>query len=282
MTTDTRWAEQRRRLQLRWPALTAEDLDPTEGDRDALLGLLQARLGYAPANAAGDLDEILSGETVVPRDVADEDSHTGTSGPVGNPSVGSGQSSQMRRVEGNAPAPPSTGTQSRNEYTHSAPSEVGGSYEARVSSPDRTTRPAWQIPALAIAVVSALAAGWLLMRSRRSRRRLRLEVPLPGVPAQFDLARELAGQALDAGRHAPAVLGDAAHRIAPRIEVAAERVEDKVVEKAAGGMQEAAGYLREHKAREIKRDLGHYLTQHPVRTALLAGATGIVVGRRTR
>lgn len=77
------WDETKRRLQRRWPGLTAEEIDESHGDRDALLALLEGRLGYARANAEGDLDEILSGESVVPEDVADEATHTGTSGPVG-------------------------------------------------------------------------------------------------------------------------------------------------------------------------------------------------------
>src|SRR5688572_27004960 len=162
MTTyDTRWAEQRRRLQLRWPALTEEDLDSTGGDREALIGLLQARLGYAVGNAEGDLDEILAGETVVPRDVADEDTHTGTSGPVGNGNVPSGASGE-RLAQSNAPNSEASRTadaRSGIEYTHA----TFDSYEASASSSGRTTRPAWQVPALAIAVLTVLAAGWVFM-----------------------------------------------------------------------------------------------------------------------
>jgi len=84
MTADIRnWAETKRRLQLRWPGLPEDELEASQGDRDRLVALLQGRLGYARSNAEQDVAEILAGETVVPEDVADADTHTGTSGPVG-------------------------------------------------------------------------------------------------------------------------------------------------------------------------------------------------------
>jgi hypothetical protein len=77
------WSATKRRLQQRWPGLPEEDLEASQGDRAALIGLLEGRLGYARENAEQDIDEILRGETIVPEDVADESSHTGTAGPVG-------------------------------------------------------------------------------------------------------------------------------------------------------------------------------------------------------
>ncbi len=80
MTVDTRdWTETKRRLRERWPGLPEEDLDASNGERAALLGLLQGRLGYARAKAEQDLDEILGGATVVPEDVGDAESHLGAS-----------------------------------------------------------------------------------------------------------------------------------------------------------------------------------------------------------
>ena len=76
------WERTRQRLMTRWPGLTADELDRTHGSSEAISGLLQARLGYAPANAQRDLEEILRGRTIVPRDVADEQHHTGSPGPV--------------------------------------------------------------------------------------------------------------------------------------------------------------------------------------------------------
>ena len=91
MTADTRnWTETKRRLQLRWPGLPEEDLDASNGERSALLALLQGRLGYARSNAEQDLDEVLAGETIVPRDIADAESHTGTSASVGPASSATG------------------------------------------------------------------------------------------------------------------------------------------------------------------------------------------------
>ncbi len=77
------WEETKVRLQQRWPGLPEDAVEDSHGEREALLALLQGRLGYARANAEEDLDEILGGRSIVPEDVADEDTHTGTSGPVG-------------------------------------------------------------------------------------------------------------------------------------------------------------------------------------------------------
>jgi hypothetical protein len=77
------WSETKQRIHERWPGLDEADVDATQGDRTALVALLQARMGYARPNAEEDLDEILAGANVIPKDVADEETHTGTSGPVG-------------------------------------------------------------------------------------------------------------------------------------------------------------------------------------------------------
>ena len=80
MTVDTRdWTETKRRLRERWPGLPEEALDVSNGERSALLGLLQDRLGYVRTDAEQDLDEILGGATVVLEDVGDAESHAGTS-----------------------------------------------------------------------------------------------------------------------------------------------------------------------------------------------------------
>lgn len=77
------WSQTKLRIQERWPGLPEEDIEASQGDRGALIALLEGRLGYARGNAEGDVDEILGGEVIVPEDVADERVHTGTSGPVG-------------------------------------------------------------------------------------------------------------------------------------------------------------------------------------------------------
>jgi len=83
MTTGARdWNQTRLRIRERWPGLDEEDIEASQGDRTALIALLEGRLGYARPNAEEDLDEILEGEVIVPDDVADERVHTGTSGPV--------------------------------------------------------------------------------------------------------------------------------------------------------------------------------------------------------
>ena len=75
------WEDTKARLLLRWPALTVEDLERTEGDSEALVLLLERRLGYAHENAVADVSQVLGGRVFVP-EVAGEHHHTGTSGPV--------------------------------------------------------------------------------------------------------------------------------------------------------------------------------------------------------
>ena len=77
------WDALKQRMQTRWPALVEADLDRTKGDHEQVLGLLEERLGYAPENAKRDLEQVMSGHVIAPHDVASEDTHTGTSGPVG-------------------------------------------------------------------------------------------------------------------------------------------------------------------------------------------------------
>jgi hypothetical protein len=77
------WRATKHHLKQRWPGLADDELEASHGERSALLALLEGRLGYARTNAEQDLDQVLSGETVIPADVADESTHTGTSGPVG-------------------------------------------------------------------------------------------------------------------------------------------------------------------------------------------------------
>lgn len=80
--TSPAWAGARARILTRWPGLSADELDSTEGDREQLVGLLQVRLGYGKENAEADVDAVLADEVPMPRDVADEYTHTGSSGPV--------------------------------------------------------------------------------------------------------------------------------------------------------------------------------------------------------
>jgi hypothetical protein len=55
------WDETKARLIARWPLLPEAELDATAGDPEAILALLEIRLGYARANAEGDLNTILAG-----------------------------------------------------------------------------------------------------------------------------------------------------------------------------------------------------------------------------
>jgi hypothetical protein len=75
------WEDTRERVLLRWPALDKKDVDASGGDINALVALLEIRLGYARAQAVRDLNAVIDGAVYVP-EVADENRHTGTSGPV--------------------------------------------------------------------------------------------------------------------------------------------------------------------------------------------------------
>jgi len=119
------WERTKQRLMTRWPALTADELERTHGSAEAISGLLQARLGYAPANAQRDLDEILQGRTIVPRDVADEQTHTGSSGPVPSSNPASGLTSFPARAEERS-APGTAGSREPVEATSGPAGATGG------------------------------------------------------------------------------------------------------------------------------------------------------------
>jgi hypothetical protein len=53
------WSELKQRLQERYPGLTEKELDATEGERDALVALLELRLGFGRQNAEQDVDRLL-------------------------------------------------------------------------------------------------------------------------------------------------------------------------------------------------------------------------------
>ena len=97
-----------------------------------------------------------------------------------------------------------------------------------------------------------------------------------------DRAREMALNAADSGRESTATaLENAAELISERAE-GTVGMQGVAAEKAAEGMQEAAGYLREHDAAEIWEDVEGYVKQHPGRSVLVAAAAGLIVGRILR
>ena len=67
------WSQLRARLHDRWPALSEDELDETEGDREALVALLEARYGYARANAEADVDLVRSASVSSPFIATDSD-----------------------------------------------------------------------------------------------------------------------------------------------------------------------------------------------------------------
>ncbi|RPI56556.1 MAG: CsbD family protein [Chloroflexi bacterium] len=52
-----RWKQVRGQIQEKWGELTDDDLDQIQGRRDQLIGKLQARYGYARAEAESRVDE---------------------------------------------------------------------------------------------------------------------------------------------------------------------------------------------------------------------------------
>jgi ElaB/YqjD/DUF883 family membrane-anchored ribosome-binding protein len=99
-----------------------------------------------------------------------------------------------------------------------------------------------------------------------------------------DRAREMAYQAVDSGReNTAAMLETAAERLGERTDMSGSRgIQGMAAEKAAQGLQEAAGYLREHEAAEIWQDVEGYVKQHPGRSVLMAVGAGLLVGRILR
>ena len=67
------WPAVRERLHSRWPALSEDELDETQGDRDSLVALLEAKYGYARENAVGDLQLVME-TPVAPGPFVAEDS----------------------------------------------------------------------------------------------------------------------------------------------------------------------------------------------------------------
>ena len=68
------WAEAKRRLRSRFPVLTEEELDSTDGEREAVVALMELRLGYGSRNAEQDLDHLLESpaeDERAPRDETD-------------------------------------------------------------------------------------------------------------------------------------------------------------------------------------------------------------------
>jgi hypothetical protein len=156
------WEEQQRILLQRWPALDERGLRDTNGDREGILALLEGRLGYARANAERDYDELMSGESSVPKDVADDKQHTGTSGPVGDvhgsfdeqgrerTDVGGGRgdtrehagSSTSRSTNaGQASMPASTATDAKQADTYAEGSQGAARLESDNSDTDGKTVP---------------------------------------------------------------------------------------------------------------------------------------------
>jgi len=51
------WSTTKLRLKQRWPGLGDDELEASQGNRSALIALLQDRLGYARPNAEQDIDD---------------------------------------------------------------------------------------------------------------------------------------------------------------------------------------------------------------------------------
>lgn len=76
MNRDTmkgRWKQLKGRVKERWGALTNDDLARIDGEREALLGAMQERYGWARERAENELDSFLKGSR------SDEPSSTATS-----------------------------------------------------------------------------------------------------------------------------------------------------------------------------------------------------------
>lgn len=108
-----------------------------------------------------------------------------------------------------------------------------------------------------------------------------------------DQARQSAGEAMnEAGDRAYGAAETGRENAASGLERAAAGLERRAdgsdgmsamaAERAAEGMQSAAGYLRQHDSTEIWQDVERYVQHNPVRSLLGAVAAGFVVGRILR
>ena len=66
MTTSNEGGGWLARAMDKWPQLTRDELEATDGDREQLIALLQGRIGYARENAEGDVDDVLTGDIATP------------------------------------------------------------------------------------------------------------------------------------------------------------------------------------------------------------------------
>ena len=104
-----------------------------------------------------------------------------------------------------------------------------------------------------------------------------------GKAAEFSgQARETAYSIAESGREGAAgALDSAAERLEDRA-ASSSGVQAATVERAAQGMQAAAGYLKEHETSEVWDDLEQYVKTHPMQSVAVAVAAGLVIGRALR
>jgi ElaB/YqjD/DUF883 family membrane-anchored ribosome-binding protein len=100
-----------------------------------------------------------------------------------------------------------------------------------------------------------------------------------------ELAPDVRGAAYDtaeSGRESTAgALDRAAEMVKDRAE-GSSGMPAAAADRAADGMQAAAGYLHEHDTAEIWDDVERYVRDHPMQSVAAAVATGILVGRILR
>jgi ElaB/YqjD/DUF883 family membrane-anchored ribosome-binding protein len=95
-------------------------------------------------------------------------------------------------------------------------------------------------------------------------------------------ARETAYSVAESGREgAASALDSAAERLEDRA-ASSSGVQAATAERAAQGMQAAAGYLKEHDTAEVWDDLEQYVKAHPMQSVAVAVAAGLVIGRALR
>jgi ElaB/YqjD/DUF883 family membrane-anchored ribosome-binding protein len=95
-------------------------------------------------------------------------------------------------------------------------------------------------------------------------------------------ARETAYSIAESGREGAAgALDSAAERLEDRA-ASSSGMQAATAERAAQGMQAAAGYLQEHDTAEIWDDLEQYVKTHPLQSVAAAVAAGLVIGRALR
>ena len=148
--------------------------------------------------------------------------------------------------------------------------------------PDNTDGGAWSRQSSATADSDTRAKAEELAQEARARAEGMADDAKGRAAELTGQARETAYSMAESGREGAAgALDSAAERLEDRA-ASSSGVQAATAERAAQGMQAAAGYLKEHDTAEVWDDLEQYVRTHPMQSVAVAVAAGLVIGRALR